>query len=162
MGNVGYAVQEANQGHLARVVGTVKKYCFRRRCCLRRCRGLQTSDPVGVGDLGQAVTPANLELKETLDAFVALGFHSVGFSPLLRSPTGSHELGSAELAAMLDGMVSCGAEFERQVAAGGRYPFANAVNAMREIHRGTHRPYPCGAGAGYLGVLWGSRSGLCR
>jgi uncharacterized protein len=26
------------------------------------------------------------------------------------------------------------------------------VNAMREIHRGTHRPYPCGAGAGYFGV----------
>ena len=33
-------------------------------------------------------------------------------------------------------------------SAGERYPFANAVNAMREIHRGTHRPYPCGAGAG--------------
>jgi uncharacterized protein len=26
------------------------------------------------------------------------------------------------------------------------------VNALREIHKGTHRPYPCGAGAGYLGV----------
>ncbi len=35
---------------------------------------------------------------------------------------------------------------------GQRYPFANMVNAMREIHRGTHRPYPCGAGAGYFGV----------
>jgi uncharacterized protein len=23
---------------------------------------------------------------------------------------------------------------------------------MWEIHRGTHRPYPCGAGAGYFGV----------
>jgi uncharacterized protein len=23
---------------------------------------------------------------------------------------------------------------------------------MREIEKGTHRPYPCGAGAGYLGV----------
>jgi uncharacterized protein len=26
------------------------------------------------------------------------------------------------------------------------------ANALREIHKGTHRPYPCGAGAGYLGV----------
>ena len=26
------------------------------------------------------------------------------------------------------------------------------VNALRELHRGTHRPYPCGAGAGYFGV----------
>lgn len=122
---------------------------------LERQRRMQVSARV-------TVTPANLELKETLDAFVALGFHSVGFSPLLRSPTGSHELGSTELAAMLDGMVSCGAEFERRVVVGQRYPFANAVNAMREIHRGTHRPYPCGAGAGYLGVSASGELAACH
>ncbi|MGH3935767.1 MAG: SPASM domain-containing protein [Pseudonocardiaceae bacterium] len=122
---------------------------------LQRQRRMQVSARV-------TVTPANLELKETLDTFVALGFHSVGFSPLLRSPTGSHELGGAELAVMLDGMVSCGAEFERRVVAGQRYPFANAVNAMREIHRGTHRPYPCGAGAGYLGVSASGELAACH
>jgi uncharacterized protein len=26
------------------------------------------------------------------------------------------------------------------------------MTALREIHRGTHRPYPCGAGAGYFDV----------
>lgn len=98
------------------------------------------------------VTPANLGLKDTLDAFVDAGFHSVGFSPLLASPTGSDEMGAAELESMLDGLVACGSEFERRVVAGRRYPFSNMVNAMREIRRGTHRPYPCGAGAGYLGV----------
>lgn len=98
------------------------------------------------------VTPENLALRETLDDFVARGFHSVGFSPLLRSPTGSDEMGHRELEVMLDQMVDCGEEFERRLLAGERYPFANAVNALREIHRGTHRPYPCGAGAGYLGV----------
>ncbi|MBA3860977.1 MAG: SPASM domain-containing protein [Solirubrobacterales bacterium] len=122
---------------------------------LERQRRMQVSARV-------TVTPANLELKETLDAFVALGFHSVGFSPLLRSPNGGHELGSTELAAMLDGMVACGAEFERRVVAGERYPFANAVNAMREIHRGTHRPYPCGAGAGYLGVSASGELAACH
>jgi len=122
---------------------------------LERQRRMQVSARV-------TVTPANLELKETLDSFVALGFHSVGFSPLLRSPNGNHELGSTELAAMLDGMVACGAEFERRVVAGERYPFANAVNAMREIHRGTHRPYPCGAGAGYLGVSASGELAACH
>jgi len=53
---------------------------------------------------------------------------------------------------MLDGMVACGEEFERRTVAGRRYPFANLLFALQEIHRGTHRPYPCGAGAGYLGV----------
>ncbi len=112
---------------------------------LERQRRMQVSARV-------TVTPQNLDLKQTLDGFVGLGFHSVGFSPLLRAPNGEHELDGAGLAAMLDEMVRCGTEFERRVIAGDRYPFANAVNAMREIHRGTHRPYPCGAGAGYLGV----------
>jgi len=98
------------------------------------------------------VTPRNLALRETLDGLIARGFHSVGFSPMLASPTGSGEMDGASLEAMLEAMVECGEEFERRVIAGERYPFANATNAMREIHRGTHRPYPCGAGAGYLGV----------
>jgi uncharacterized protein len=112
---------------------------------LERQRRMQVSARV-------TVTPRNLALRETLDEFVALGFHSVGFSPLLRSPTGREEMGRGELATMLEGMVDCGEEFERRLIAGERYPFANVVNALREIHRGTHRPYPCGAGAGYLGV----------
>jgi uncharacterized protein len=49
-------------------------------------------------------------------------------------------------------MVECGVEFERRTLRGERYAFMNIVNALHEIHRGTHRPYPCGAGAGYLGV----------
>jgi len=98
------------------------------------------------------VTPRNLHLRETLDAFVAAGFHTVGFSPLLRSPTGDGELERDDLEVMLGEMIDCGREFERRTVAGERYPFANMLNALREIARGTHRPYPCGAGAGYLGV----------
>jgi uncharacterized protein len=122
---------------------------------LERQRRMQVSARV-------TVTPHNLRLRETLDEFVALGFHSVGFSPLLRSPTGAGELGCGELAEMLAEMVCCGEEFERRVVAGERYPFANAVNAMREIHRGTHRPYPCGAGAGYLGVSADGELAACH
>jgi uncharacterized protein len=98
------------------------------------------------------VTPRNLELNQTLDELVALGFHSVGFSPMLSAPSGRDEMNSDSLAMMLQQMIACGREFERAVGAGKRYPFANMVNAMKEIHRGTHRPYPCGAGASYLGV----------
>src|SRR3712207_7096119 len=58
-------------------------------------------------------------LFRSLDTFVGLGFHGVGFSPLLRSPTGAAEMGRADLTAMLDQMVACGAEFERRVPAGG-------------------------------------------
>jgi uncharacterized protein len=98
------------------------------------------------------VTPKNLMLRETLDEFVSFGFHTVGFSPMLRSPGGQGELQHHDLEVMLGEMVDCGREFERRTLQREPYPFANMLNALREIERGTHRPYPCGAGAGYLGV----------
>ena len=98
------------------------------------------------------VTPRNLRLRETLDGLIDLGFHSVGFSPMLSSPTGSDEMDTPELAEMLDQMIECGRAFERRTIAGERYPFSNMATALQEIHKGTHRPYPCGAGAGYMGV----------
>jgi uncharacterized protein len=112
---------------------------------LSRQRRMQVSARV-------TVTPANLDLRHTLDEFVDAGFHSVGFSPMLASPTGRGEMQAGDLEVMLGEMIDCGREFERRWRAGDRYPFANMVNAMREVQRGTHRPYPCGAGAGYLGV----------
>lgn len=112
---------------------------------LARQRRMQVSARV-------TVTPRNLELRRTLDEFIAAGFHSVGFSPMLAAPNGSGEMHADDLETMLGEMIGCGREFERRWSAGERYPFANMVNAMREIRRGTHRPYPCGAGAGYLGV----------
>jgi uncharacterized protein len=108
------------------------------------------------------VTPRNLALRETLDAFLAQGFHSVGFSPMLASPTGRDEMDDGALDAMLAQMIDCGEELVRRTVAGERYAFANAANALREIHKGTHRPYPCGAGAGYLGVAADGELAACH
>jgi uncharacterized protein len=108
------------------------------------------------------VTPQNMNLPATLDEFIRMGFHSVGFSPLLRSPSGLNEMDPLHLAEMLAGMIACGLAFERQVLLGNRYPFLNMVNALAEIERGTHRPYPCGAGAGYLGVSAGGELAACH
>jgi uncharacterized protein len=108
------------------------------------------------------VTPANLGLRGALDDFVAAGFHSVGFAPMLASPGGQGEMQAGDLEAMLGELIDCGREFERRVLAGERYPFANVDNALRELHRGTHRPYPCGAGAGYLGVSADGEIAACH
>jgi uncharacterized protein len=112
---------------------------------LERQRRMQVSARV-------TVTPEHEDLPRILDEFVAMRFHSVGFSPMLNAPNGYGEMTGADLIRMLEGMVACGMAFERRTIAGERYPFANMLQALREIHRGTHRPYPCGAGAGYLGV----------
>ena len=125
--------------------GSYRRIIERVRPLLARQEKMQVSARV-------TVTPSNLDLPSTLDEFVQLGFHSVGFSPMLSSPTGRGEMQKGELDEMLKQMIRCGEAFEEQLRARKRYPFANVVNALREIHRGTHRPYPCGAGAGYMGV----------
>jgi uncharacterized protein len=112
---------------------------------LARQRRMQVSARV-------TVTPSNLDLVGTLEGLIDLGFHSVGFAPMLSSPTRSGEMDEASLEIMLARMIDCGQRFEDHVIAGIRYPFLNMVTALRELHAGTHRPYPCGAGAGYLGV----------
>jgi uncharacterized protein len=98
------------------------------------------------------VTPGNVRLRDSLEYFLGMNFHSVGFSPVLHASTRSQEVSARDLDDFLKAMVECGMEFERRVVRGERYAFMNIINALREIHRGTHRPYPCGAGAGYLGV----------
>jgi uncharacterized protein len=125
--------------------GSFERVLRNIRPLLARQRRMQVSARV-------TVTPENLELRDTLDEFIALGFHSVGFSPMLKAPNGRGEMERDNLADMLEAMVDCGEEFERRTTRGERYPFANLLFALQEIHKGTHRPYSCGAGAGYLGV----------
>jgi uncharacterized protein len=135
--------------------GSFDRIIERARPLLRRQTRMQVS-------VRATVTPGDLHLRESLDFFLGMGFHTVGFSPVLRSPTGREEFTSQDLSELLDAMVDCGAEFERRVVRGERYAFANMVNAMHEIHRGSHRPYPCGAGAGYLGVSADGELAACH
>jgi len=125
--------------------GSFKRIVERVRPLLAMQRRMQISARV-------TVTPQNLRLRETLDGLIDLGFHSVGFSPMLSSPTGRDQMSPADLQEMLAQMIDCGRAFEAHLSAGRRYPFSNMTGAMREIHKGTHRPYPCGAGGPYLGV----------
>lgn len=98
------------------------------------------------------VTPANLALQDSLDHLIGLGFRSVGFAPMLAGPTSACELDLPSLETMLAEMIGCGRKFEAETIAGRHYPFSNMIEALHQIHRGAHRPYPCGAGAGYFGV----------
>lgn len=126
------------QGSYARILRNV-------RPLLAMQRRMQVSARV-------TVTPGNLRLRETLDELLSLGFHSVGFSPMLHAPSGNEEMNQSALTEMLDQMIDCGEEFMRRTVLGERYAFANLLTAVQQIHKGTHRPYPCGAGGGYFGV----------
>lgn len=124
--------------------GSYERVLERIRPGLEQQRRMQVSARV-------TVTPKNIDLVQTLETFIGMRFHSVGFSPLLNAPAGG-ELNQQHLAIMLEQMIACGRRCESAIVAGRRYPFSNMVTALQELHRGTHNPYPCGAGIGYFGV----------
>jgi uncharacterized protein len=98
------------------------------------------------------VTPQNMKVSETLQSFVDMGFHSVGLSPLLKAHDQQNELTPDQLNHLLSEMIECGLTFEKAILSGQKFPFLNMINAYKEIENQTHKPYPCGAGAGYMGV----------
>ncbi|MGW7455484.1 radical SAM protein [Streptomyces sp. NPDC054787] len=97
-----------------------------------------------------SVTPHTARLSDVLEHGIGLGFDEVGFAAVVSAPDPAYEITSAMFTGFLEQMVECGERALRELSAGRRYPFGNFQTALHELHRGTHRPYPCGAGAGYL------------
>jgi uncharacterized protein len=98
------------------------------------------------------VTPGTGPLEPVLDHLIRLGFDSVGFTPVLVSPDPRRAFDAADFDQFRDDMIACGRAAKRAILAGTPHPFSNFETALHEIHRGSHRPYPCGAGAAYLSV----------
>ncbi|MFF1370388.1 SPASM domain-containing protein [Streptomyces virginiae] len=97
-----------------------------------------------------SVTPYTGRLIDILEHGIGLGFDEVGFSAVVSAPDAAYEIDTAAFTGFLTQMVECGQAALRELAAGRPYPFGNFQTAMYELHTGGHRPYPCGAGAGYL------------
>ncbi|WP_327733608.1 SPASM domain-containing protein [Streptomyces nojiriensis] len=97
-----------------------------------------------------SVTPLTGRLLDVLEHGIGLGFDEVGFAAVVSAPDPAYEITADAFTGFLDRMVECGEKALRELSAGRAYPFGNFQTAMHQLHRGTHRPYPCGAGAGYL------------
>ncbi|MGH3568101.1 MAG: radical SAM protein [Pseudonocardia sp.] len=108
------------------------------------------------------VTPQTGELLPVLDHILSLGFDEVGFAAVLVSPDPTLRLATADFPVFLERMTACGRRALAEIAAGRPYPFGNFETAMHQIHRGSHRPYPCGAGAAYLSANAEGRLFACH
>jgi uncharacterized protein len=98
------------------------------------------------------VTPRSGPLVVTLEYLVGLGFDSVGFAAVLVSPDARIAFDKADFDGFLAEMIAAGEIAKRAILERRRFPFANFETALQELERGSHRPYPCGAGAAYLSV----------
>lgn len=98
------------------------------------------------------VTPDNLDIPGTVAALSALGFRSVGVSPMLTAPTGQGALRAEDLPVMLEAMMQAGDRWMAATLAGRPHAFANLATALSELHRGRARSLSCGAVREYLAV----------
>lgn len=98
------------------------------------------------------VTRNAMNVTEIVEAIAELGFTEVGVSPLRTGPDPSLILRGEDWAAFLAEMRRAAAAERERLLAGAAPRFANLVTAMREIHRGTARRLPCGAGDNYVSV----------
>lgn len=98
------------------------------------------------------VTPDSGDLLEVLEHMISLGVGDAGFSPVQVSPRAELEFRHRDFDWFLEQMIRCGSAARDRLLRGERFPFSNFETALHEIHRGSHRPYPCGAGAAYLSV----------
>jgi uncharacterized protein len=98
------------------------------------------------------VTPLTRDLPSVLRHVMSLGFDDVGFAPVVVSPNFSTSFSSTDFESFLADMIACGRIALDHLKHGRPFPFTNFLTAIDEIHKGTHRPYPCGAGAAYLSV----------
>ncbi|GAA6179577.1 thioether cross-link-forming SCIFF peptide maturase [Shimia sp. NS0008-38b] len=102
--------------------------------------------------LRATVTPRSGDLVQMLEDMVALGVDEAGFAPALVSPDPKDSFQAADFEKLLTGLIACGERAREALLSRRRYPFSNFETALGEIHRGSHRPYPCGAAAGYASV----------
>jgi uncharacterized protein len=98
------------------------------------------------------VTAETGPLLPVLDHVLALGFDSAGFAPVIAAPQPRTELKDEALVHYTEELIACGRHALGELRAGRAYPFSNFAAAMVELHRGSARRHPCGAGAGYLSI----------
>ena len=117
-------------------------------------RGLERLKAQRPGHLSAriTVTPQTGQLLPILRHILSLGFDDAGFAPVLVSPNPDYAFGVEDFQQFLQDMIECGQVCQQHLLDGKRFPFTNFETALHEIHRGSHRPYPCGAGAGYLSM----------
>ncbi len=117
-------------------------------------RGLERLQGQPPGHLSAriTVTPQTGQLLPILRHILSLGFDDAGFAPVLVSPNPDYAFQPEDFSQFLQDMIECGQVCQQHLLEGKRFPFTNFETALHEIHRGSHRPYPCGAGAGYLSM----------
>jgi uncharacterized protein len=91
-----------------------------------------------------------------------LGFHEVGFSPATAGDNDIFNLNGQELADVFAGMKALGRLYMEGALRGLNIGFSNMHQLMTDLHEGTRKLIPCGAGVGMLAVDKDGKFNLCH
>lgn len=94
--------------------------------------------------------------------FNELGFDEVGFAPVTSGDISSFNLSEAELQQVFDNMKALGRRYIDAAIAGRSIGFSNMHQLLTDIHEGTKKALPCGAGAGMVAIDHSGGVNLCH
>jgi uncharacterized protein len=91
-----------------------------------------------------------------------LGFHEVGFAPVTTHAVHTFNLDAEELKVLFEGMKTLGNNYLEAALSGENTGFSNMHQLMTDLHEGTRKSLPCGAGVGLLAVDKEGDLNLCH
>ena len=91
-----------------------------------------------------------------------LGFFEVGFAPVTTSADHQANLSTAELADVFAGLKALGRRYIDAAIAGRNIGFSNLQQMLVELHLGSRKALPCGAGVGLLALDAEGELQLCH
>ncbi len=91
-----------------------------------------------------------------------LGFDEVGFAPVTSGGDREWAFESIDYDRTLTAFGALAEDYVTAALKGEKHGFSNLGDLLREIHLGTNKAHPCGAGLGLLGVSTEGDLGLCH
>jgi uncharacterized protein len=98
------------------------------------------------------ITRHDLRVTERVAALAAAGFRDIGVSPVRSSPLDDQVLRGQDWPVYLSEMIRAAEAEWRQLERGAEWRFSNLATAVKQIHAGSARSLPCGAGDNYVSV----------
>jgi len=108
------------------------------------------------------VTKGTAEIGRIYEHLASLGFFEVGFSPVTAKNGEEYGLEPADLHEVLRGFQELGSLYVERALQNQYTGFSNLSTLLTDLHAGTNKLFPCGAGLGLLDVDGNGDVYLCH
>lgn len=98
------------------------------------------------------LTKGTLEIRRIYEHLTDLGFFEVGFGPVTARPNVEYGLDNADLDDLLAQFRDLGTTYVERALRNQHTGFTNLSTLLTDLHQGTNKLFPCGAGLGLLDV----------